>query len=131
MPKAQMHADSGNLGTGGGSGRSQISIPDLLHVLIQVSARTIFPPDRLRSIVVPRGKGAEKYLKAYNLCDGSRAIREIAREVGIDHSNFHKVTLRWIGAGVAFRVGEEGKLLHLYPLPNGSEELARVDEVAS
>ena len=40
---------------------------ELLRILIQLSGRQAFPPERLRIIV-----GSGKNLTAYNLCDGSR-----------------------------------------------------------
>jgi hypothetical protein len=89
----------------------------LLRAILSTVARQVFPPSRLREIVAPL-ESSSKQLAAYNLCDGSRGLTEIALEVGLDKSNLHKAINRWVEQGVAFRVenGSEVRILHLYPL---------------
>jgi len=86
-----------------------------------VTARQTFPADKLAEIVLVRGAGA-KHLTAYNLCDGTKGQGEIAKSLKLDQGNFSKTVARWIEAGVVFRlgVGREAKLLHVYPLPEGT-----------
>lgn len=90
-------------------------VSDLLKVLIAVTGRGVFSPDQISQIVAPRGRGP--YILAYNLCDGATPLAEIARLAKLDRANLHKATLKWIEAGILFRVGPNEMLLHLYSLP--------------
>lgn len=92
-------------------------LKQLLQMLISVIARGSFPEDRLRKIVIP-SKSPEKYLAAYNLCDGKHSQAEIVKLTGLDKGNLSRVLDRWISTGVIFEIGEgsQVKLLHLYPL---------------
>lgn len=91
-----------------------------LRAILSVTARQTFPPERLAEIVISKGAGA-KQVKAFNLCDGSKAQGEIAKSLKLDAGNFSRTVSRWIDEGVVFRLGEgrEAKLLHVYPLPDG------------
>ena len=97
------------------------NIESLLRTLIAVTARQTYPPQELANIVVS-GSSGEKQLKAYNLCDGTRTQGEVATAVDLDPGNFSRTVGRWVGAGVLVRLdeGRDAKLLHLYPLPEGS-----------
>lgn len=95
-------------------------LKQLLLILVNVIARGTFPEDRLRKIITPT-KSPEKYLSAYNLCDGKHSQTEIAAQVGLDKGNLSRVMDRWVSSGVIFEIGEgsQVKLLHLYPIaPN-------------
>lgn len=88
----------------------------LLRVLIGVVGRVAVPEDRLRAVVRSSPKSADKYAAAYNLCDGTRGVSEIARIVGLDQGNLSRVIIRWVDAGIAFRIGDDGRPVHLYRL---------------
>jgi DNA-binding MarR family transcriptional regulator len=88
---------------------------DLLRALIQVTARAAIKPEELKALVVS-GSRNEKQARAYNLCDGTRAQAEIAKKLQLDSGNFSRTVSRWEQLGILFRVGEDGHLLHLYPL---------------
>lgn len=87
---------------------------DLLRCTLQVIGRLAIQPDKVREIV-----GASKQLRAYNLCNGTRSQKVIAKESGLDQGNFSRTSSRWVENGVAFWVGDNAdkQLLHLYPLP--------------
>ena len=87
---------------------------DLLRVLIVMAGRLAVPPDQLRNIVSPTG--SQKYIEAYNLCDGTRGLSDVARVAGLDKSNLNKSLSRWVDAGVVFKVGGAPNLLHIYRL---------------
>lgn len=87
---------------------------DLLRVLVALAGRIAFPPERLIQVVGP-------YSEAYNLCTGELTLAAIARSTGIDKSNLRKAMLRWEQAGVLFRLGKEGRPLHLYSLPTQND----------
>lgn len=89
-----------------------------LRAILATVARQTFPVDQIVSIVT-KGTGGEKQLRAYNLCDGSKSQSEIAKEVGVDSSNFSKSISRWVDEGIVIKVGDgrESKPIHVYPLP--------------
>lgn len=89
---------------------------DLLRILIKITARGPVAIEDLSAIVEGKA-GSAKQKKAYNLCDGSRRMAEVAKVVGIDSGNFSRTVARWESSGILFRVGVDGKLMHLYPLP--------------
>lgn len=86
-----------------------------LKAMLAMLARQSFPPEKLASMV---GKG--KQLEAYNLCDGTRTLSEVATELDIDKSNFSKTLARWTELGILIKVseGKEVRPVHLYALPN-------------
>lgn len=90
---------------------------ELLRVLISLTGRVAVPEPRLRTLVVGRNaRSGEKYLAAYNLCDGSRGVREIARISGLDHGNLSRAIIRWVEQGVMFKLGSDARPVHLYRL---------------
>jgi len=95
---------------------------ELLRVLIGLMGRVAFPQKTLRTIVRGPGKAGDKYVKAYNLCDGTRAMREVARLADLDSSNMSKAISRWVEAGVAFKLGSDSRPVQLYRLTNAEAE---------
>ena len=109
------------------SQRAGSTTDELLRVLIAVTGRVAVPEARLRAIVGGPGKASDKYLSAYNLCDGSRGLREIARLTGLDAGNMSRAVSRWVDAGVVFKLGDDARPVHLYRLPSNP----RSDESAA
>jgi hypothetical protein len=58
----------------------------VLRAILSTISRQTFPPEALRKLVVPKA-GADQNVDIYNLCDGSRTIAEIAKELAIDPAN--------------------------------------------
>lgn len=88
---------------------------DLLRYLLRTSGRIAFPVSDLREIVVPNPK-VKRQLKAYNLCDGTRRLSDIAKKTGLDRGNFSRTVSRWEELGVIMRIGPDANPLHIYPL---------------
>jgi len=88
-----------------------------LRAILATVARQTFSPSRIVEII--GATAGEKQHRAFNLCDGSRGQGDIAKELGLDPSNFSKSLNRWIDEGIVIRVGEkrEARPLHVYPLP--------------
>lgn len=88
----------------------------LRAILATVARQTFSPADVLEILGPAAGK---KQHRAYNMCDGSRTQTEIAKEIGLDPSNFSKTLNRWIDEEIVIRVGEnrEARPLHVYQLP--------------
>jgi|SRR5215469_16956949 len=88
---------------------------DLLRCLFHTVARATIPQTDVRSIVAARSKNR---IKAYNLFDGTRTIKEVAKIAKIDRGNLSKSASAWVKSGMLFWVGqgEEARLLHVYPI---------------
>jgi hypothetical protein len=89
-------------------------LTDLLQCALQLMGRIAIPPETVRSVVAK----TKKHVAAYNLCDGTRTLSEVARRAGLDQGNFSKAAARWVESGVIFWMGEgrEKRLLHVYPI---------------
>lgn len=89
-----------------------------LRAILATVARQTFSLDDILSQVAPR-TGSAKQVAAYNLCDGTRSVTQIATEAKIDKSNLRKSINRWIDAGIVIRIedGQEVRPVHVYPVP--------------
>ena len=87
----------------------------LLGCLVQIIGRAAMPIDKVYEIVGRK----TKYQKAFNLCDGSKNLSDIAQKGGIDQGNFSRAVKRWVENGVVFPIddGNELRLLHIYSIP--------------
>lgn len=83
---------------------------ELLRMLIELTARTTHPEEKLRKLV-------GNHLSAYNMCDGTRTQTDIVRSLKLDQGNFSRTITQWMEAGIVSRLGgPKGQLLHVYPL---------------
>ncbi len=89
---------------------------DLLRCLIQVVGRVAVPRQEVREIVGPKKKSR---IRAFNLCDGSNSLTEIARKAKVNQGNLSRSVAIWLANGIAFWVGEgrDARLLHIHPIP--------------
>lgn len=89
-------------------------LEQLLECLIQVIARAAIPEERVQEIVAT----GRKQVTAFNLCDGTRTLTEVASKARLDTGNLSRAASRWVQNGVAFWIGEgkEARLLHVFPI---------------
>ncbi len=89
----------------------------LLRAILATVARQTFPPLEIVSIVAPQ-KNSIKWLKAYNLCDGTLTQAEIAKTGQVDAGDLSKKIKKWIDAGILIRLadGNSERPIHVYPL---------------
>jgi hypothetical protein len=92
-----------------------MKVEDLLSCALQVLGRATLRPDRIRRTIGSR----KKQLRAFNLCDGSNTVRQIARKARLDEGNLSRTLSRWREHGIVFLVGEgkQARFLHIYALP--------------
>jgi Fic family protein len=90
----------------------------LLECLIHVIGRAAIKIDDVCQIV-----GQKKQIRAFNLCDGTLTLSEIAKKSGINKANLSRTFDRWVKNGIAFRFkeGKETRLLHVFPIPLNSK----------
>lgn len=96
---------------------------DLLRCLVHLVGRAAIPPDTVLDVI---GSG-KKQLKAFNLCDGSHTLTEIARKTKISQGNLSRTVSRWSQHGIVFWIGEgkDARLLHAYMIPERKLKKAR------
>ena len=89
-----------------------------LRAILATVARQTFSLSDILSHVAPRS-GSEKQVVAYNLCDGTRSVTQIASEADLDRSNLRKSINRWVDAGIVVKIddGQEVHPVHVYPIP--------------
>jgi len=89
-------------------------IDSLLECLVQMIGRVAVPTDKVYEIV----RSNTKYQKAFNLCEGSNNLTEVAKKCGIKQGNLSVTFKRWVENGVAFWIGEgnDARPLHIYPI---------------
>lgn len=97
-----------------------------LRAILATVARQTFSPSDILSHVAPRADSG-KYIAAFNLCDGTRSIAQIASESGVDKSNLRKSINRWVDAGIVIRIedGQEVRPVHVYPIPESEVKKAK------
>jgi hypothetical protein len=90
---------------------------DLLRCLLHTIARAAIPANDVREVVAARSKNR---VRAYNLFDGTRTIKEVAKAAKVDRGNLSRSASNWVKCGVLFWVGEgdDARLLHAYPIPD-------------
>lgn len=95
---------------------------ELLKCIFHVIARASVNPDQARRVI---GEGT-KQLRAFNLCDGTRTISQVASAAKIDSGNFSRTLARWVSHGLIFKLcaNNDRYPLHLYPIPTSGEGLA-------
>lgn len=97
------------------------------RIIIHLLGRLAIPVTHVEEIVTSSGKGisgSAKYVRAYNMCDGTRNQSEITAAAKVDKGNFSRAVSRWIQNGILFQT-EEGKLLHVYPIPEKKKKQAK------
>jgi len=90
---------------------------------VHVIGRVAVPPEEVRDVI---GTGKNR-IKAFNLCDGSHTLLEIARTTKINQGNLSRAASEWLANGIVFWLGEgkEARLLHMYPIPETERKQAK------
>lgn len=98
-------------------------LEQLLECLIQVVARAAISEDKIREIV----ETGAKQVTAFNLCDGTRTLVQIAGKARLDRGNLSRAASRWVQGGAAFWIGEgkDARLLHVFPIAPKKERKRR------
>lgn len=88
------------------------------ELIISLLGRMVFKRDELRKLVIQDSKRPTAILRAYNLCDGSLTVTEIASKVGLTQSAISQAIGRWEKLGIIFKTTEKGAVypIKLYPI---------------
>ena len=94
-----------------------------LEAMNTLLGRLVFPNDQLIDIVMKYKKTPEKYLKAYNLCDGKLTQAKIAEMSEIDPGQLSRSMTDWKEMGIVYEISKKGgkfykRLYKLEPKPS-------------
>lgn len=88
------------------------------EVIISLLGRIAFTPDKIHDIVVKKKQNPQGYIDAYNACDGSHNVNELATIAGVDQSTLSPILLAWEEIGIIYEVEKpKGKFYRkLFPV---------------
>ena len=95
---------------------SQKSIEKIVkqnELIISLLGHLVFPAGKLKDLVAKGSKKPKAIIKAYNLCDGTLSITDIATKVGIAQSSLTDAVNKWEKLGIILKI-KEGN--NIYPL---------------
>lgn len=81
--------------------------------IISLLGRMAFRQDELKKLVIKGSKKPAAIIKAYNMCNGTRTITEIANHVGITPSAMTQAVDRWEKNGIIFKAKKGNEVLPL------------------
>jgi DNA-binding transcriptional ArsR family regulator len=102
------------------------ALQPLLEAMTTLLGRFVYPPDKLRDIVMKRKRNPEAYVRAYNLCDGMHTVTQIADAIGVSQPTLSTILPEWKELGIVYEVSTSGgkfyKKLYKLNLPRETEE---------
>lgn len=79
-----------------------------IDMVILLLAKVNFTSKQVREIITKgRGRNAAAFIKAYNLCDGSRTQVKVAKEAGVDPGALSRALQKWEEEGIIYRIKSE------------------------
>ena len=87
----------------------------LLECLVHTIGRAALKTEDASKVV---GANA-KQVRAFNMCDGSLTLSEVAKKARFDLGHLSRTVDRWVENGVMFDLveGRERRPLHIYSIP--------------
>jgi DNA-binding MarR family transcriptional regulator len=88
------------------------------ELIISLLGRIAFKNDELKNMVTKGSKKPEKMMRAYNLCDGTTSVTEIARRAGVAQPSLTIAVDKWERSGIIFKKkkGQEVLPLRLFEI---------------
>ena len=89
-----------------------------IEIIISLLGRIAFKPETLRNLITEGRRDPEKFINAYNACNGSTTITEIARTTGFRRQNLSPVLNEWAELGILHEVENANRLFYkkLFPV---------------
>lgn len=89
------------------------------EVIISLLGRLAYPEEELKKIVTKKKQNPNAYIKAYNACDGSKGVTEIAKIAGVAQPTMTPILQYWKKLGIVYQVGKN--YVKLYTLTEEKE----------
>ena len=101
------------------------STNSILGVIIALLGRSIFPEEKIKTIVTRSKRTPEAYLLGYNACDGRNTVTEIAKVIGVSQPTVTPILKEWENQGIIYEIESlRGKsYMKLYNLSISKEEM--------
>lgn len=74
------------------------------EVIISLLGRIAFTPEKIQDIVVKKKQNPQRYIDAYNACDGNHNVNELAAIAGVDQSTLSPILRDWEELGIIYEV---------------------------
>jgi len=72
------------------------------EVIISLLGRMAFTPEKIHDTVVKKKQNPQGYIAAYNACDGTHNVNELAAIAGVDQSTLSPILLEWEELGIIY-----------------------------
>jgi DNA-binding MarR family transcriptional regulator len=83
------------------------------ELIISLLGRIAFKNDELKDIVTKGSKKPEQMIQAYNLCDGTTGLTEIAKEAGVAQPSLTNAVDKWEKSGIILKKKKGKEVLPL------------------
>lgn len=102
----------------------------ILEAILNLLGRLVYPPELLPTIITKYKRNPEKYIKAYNLCDGEHTVTKIAEIIGIDPSTISVIFTDWKDLGIIYEINKKGGKFYknLYKVEEKMEKIPQEEK---
>jgi len=84
------------------------SMQPVFEIMISLLGRLVYPPEKLRPIIMKWKKKPEDYIKAYNLCDGEHTVKRIAEAINVTGTTLSPILAEWEELAIIYEVTKKG-----------------------
>lgn len=78
------------------------------EVIISLLGRIAFTEKEIGEIVKKKKRNPEKYVEAYNACDGQHKVSQVAKIAGVGQPTMTEVLKLWEEVGIIYEVEKTG-----------------------
>jgi len=103
------------------------SMQPMFEIMISLLGKLVYPPEKLRPIIMKWKKKPEDYIRAYNLCDGEHTVKQIAEAINVTGTTLSPILAEWEELAIVYEVTKKGGKFYkkLYKL-----EMPKLGEIA-
>jgi hypothetical protein len=76
------------------------------EIIISLLGRLAFTPEKIHDIVEKKKQNPQRYVDAYNACDGNHNVNDLATIAGVVHSTLSPILREWEELGIIYEVNK-------------------------
>ena len=80
----------------------------LQEFTIQLLGRIAFTPEQITKIVSTKKQNPDNYVRAYNACDGTHSVSDLAKIAEVKQPTMTEVLQNWDDSGIIFQAERSG-----------------------
>ncbi len=77
------------------------------EIIISLLGRIAFTPEKVREIVVKKKQNPQGYIDAYNACNGSRNVNDLAQIIGVAQNTLSPILGDWEELGIIYETEKQ------------------------